>query len=286
MRKILATAGTALVMLSFGAAQAAAQNREHLQMAAELRLLQEQTQQLALTLAQLGEAIKAVNARIDETNAATRKAFADQKLAIDAINDAVAVVRERTGDTNVRLGTLRDELEAIRTSLPTLASQAPAPVTDPADPNAAGANSALPPSPAPSTAGLSPTRMYQQAFADFGAGQYTLAISGFEAFLKTFPRSEMADDAQFYIGEAQYALNRFPDAVAAYTAVVQTYPMGDQVPFALYKRGLAQERLGQADAARASWEMAIKNYPDHDGARLAKQSLDRLGRQQTPAGRE
>jgi tol-pal system protein YbgF len=118
--------------------------------------------------------------------------------------------------------------------------------------------------------------MYETARADYFGGQYSVAISGFEQFLKAFPRSELADDAQFGIGEAQFAQSRWTEAIAAYTVAIQTYPAGNAVPDSLYKRGLAQERLGQPEAARASWEAVVKSHADSDAGRLAKQNLDRL----------
>jgi tol-pal system protein YbgF len=120
--------------------------------------------------------------------------------------------------------------------------------------------------------------MYETAFADYTAGQYSLAITGFETFLKAFPKSEMADEAQFYIGETHYVTGRYQDAVAAYNQVIQNYPGSNSVLEAYYKRGLAQERLGEGDAARASWEFLVKNHPESEAGRLAKQNLDRLGR--------
>jgi tol-pal system protein YbgF len=272
MNRIHATAAAALLLVCAAAAPAAAQNREHQQMAAELRMLQEQQQQIATTLTQLGEALKAINARIDETNNATRKGFADEKLVVDAMATDLRTIRERVDDSNVRLGTLREEVDAIRTTLPSLAQPQTAAPVDPADPNA-GAVASVPPPAAPSTVGLSPTRMYEQAFGDYAAGQYSLAITGFESFLRTFPQSAMADDAQFYIGETYAAQSRFAEAITAYNAVIQNYPMGDQVPTAYFKRGAAQERLGQSDQARASWEAAVRLFPDTDGARLAAQRL-------------
>jgi tol-pal system protein YbgF len=136
--------------------------------------------------------------------------------------------------------------------------------------------------PPPSTAGLSPTRMFDTARADYFAGQFSLAITGFDAFIKTFPRSEMADDALFMIGDAYSSQNRWTDAIGAYNQVIQNYPMGNAVPGAYYKRGLAQERLGQLDAARASWTTVVTNYPDSAEGLLAKQSLDRVGRKPSP----
>jgi tol-pal system protein YbgF len=272
---------------------AAAQNREHQQMAAEVRMLQEQTQQLAITLAALNQAltesIKQLNARLDQSNEATRKGFADQKLTIDNIVDGVQVIRERSNDTNVRIGSLSEELEAMRQTLQALqaaqlTSLAPPPLPGdasaaPPDPNAPSPTPApVPPAPAPpSTAGLSPTRMFETARADYFAGQYASAINGFEAFLRTFPRSEQADDAQLNIAESYFAQNQWPAAIAAYNLVIQNYPGTNSVPTAYYKRGMAQNSDGQLDAARASWEAVAKNFPDSDEGRLAKQNLSRLG---------
>jgi tol-pal system protein YbgF len=277
----------ALALLTAGASPAAAQSREQRQMMATLQILQEQAQQLANTVAalqqSLDDAAKQLNARVDDANGTTRKAFADQKLLIDGIASDVRVVRERSDDNNVRITALREELEALRSSVLALTQLAPAPVAPPAigpdgQPQPAPAVSVPPPTPPPaSTAGLSPTRMLDTAKADYFAGQWSSAINGFEAFLRAFPRSESAGEAQFFIGESHSAQSRWREAIAAYGLVMQNYPTSSSVPDAYYKQGLAYERLGQGDAARSSWEMAVKAYPDSDAGRLAKQNLDRLG---------
>jgi tol-pal system protein YbgF len=137
------------------------------------------------------------------------------------------------------------------------------------------------PPPAPpvnAAAGMSPQRLYSTAYADFASGQWALAIQGFDAFVRTFPRSEQADDAQFYIGEANVLDGKPQDAVAAYDKVITNYPEGDRVPFALYKRGLVLEGLGQTDRARESYETVIQRFPENEASVLAKQRLDRLPR--------
>ena len=278
-----------LLLASMVTAPASAQNREHQQMTADVRMLQEQTQQLAITLAALNQAltdsIKALNTRLDQANEATRKGFADQKLTIDNIVEGVQVIRERSNDTNVRIGSLSEELEAMRLTVQALqaaqqSALAPPPIADPnapIDPNAPAVAPAPVAPPPPSTAGLSPTRMYDTARADYFSGQWASAINGFEAFLRTFPRSEQADDAQLNIGESYYSQNQFPEAIAAYNLVIQNYPGTNSVPTAYYKRGLAQQQAGQTDAARASWETVAKSFPDSDEGRLAKQQLSRIG---------
>ncbi|HTI42369.1 MAG TPA: tol-pal system protein YbgF [Vicinamibacterales bacterium] len=272
---------TIVAVLLVAAAPSSAQSREQRQMMADIRMLQQQTQELQVAIATLTQAlqdqIKTVNTRLDAANDATRKGFADQKVIVDDMGKDLRAIRERVDDTNVRVSNVREEIEALRNSIPVAPAISAAPAVPVGDPNA-------PPAPAPttgappSTAGLSPTRMFDTARADYAAGQWSLAITGFDAFLKTFPRSEMADDAQFLIGETYYAQNKWTDAIAAYNAVIQNYPMGNAVPDAYYKRGLAQERLGQLDDARESWNTVIRTAPDSDAGRLARQNLDRVAR--------
>ena len=275
---------TIVAVLLIAAAPASGQSREQRQMMADIRMLQQQTQELQVAIATLTQTLqdqitqmKTINPRIDANSDAMRKGFADQKVIIDDMGKDLRAIRERADDTNIRVSNVREEIEALRNSIPVaspISATPPAPV---GDPNA-------PPAPAPttgapvSTAGLSPTRMFDTARADYAAAQWSLAITGFDAFLKTFPRSEMADDAQFLIGETYYAQNKWTDAIAAYNAVIQNYPMGNAVPEAYYKRGLAQERSGQLDEARESWNTVIQIAPDSDAGRLARQNLDRVAR--------
>ncbi len=285
MQKTISCALAALLASAIAPSPAAGQNREHQQMTADVRMLQEQTQQLAITLAAvnqvLAESLEAINARLDQARDTNRQTAADQKLLIDSIGEGVRVVRERSIDTNVRMGELREEVEALRLTVQALQQAALAPPSEgdpdaPVDPDAL-IPALLLPAPLPSTAGLSPTRLYETARADYFAGQWTSAINGFEAFLRAFPRSEQSDDAQFHIGETHYAQNEWAQAIAAYNQVIQNYVGTNAVPDAYYKRGLAEEHLGEMDAARTSWETVAESFPDSDAGRLAKQNLDRLG---------
>jgi len=290
----------ALLVTAIGVAAPAvpayAANREHLQIVADLRMLQEQTQQMQATLATLNETLKALNTRLDDQSNTQRKAFADQKLLVDTLAGEVRIVREKIDDTNVRLSSLSQEVDSLRSpqqSAPSM-PQPPSGGAEGAAPPAGGAepSTAAPPAGAPPTGaanmsasggtsapvGMSPTRLFEIAQADYAGGQWALAINGFETYLKTFPKTDKADDAQFYIGEAYSLDGKFKEAIAAYDKVINDYPTGDRVPDALYKRGLAYSRLGQNDKARESFEGVMKNYPNSEGSRLAKQVLDRLAR--------
>ena len=280
MKKRITRAAVAIVLFGvIGSSSVAAADREHQQMMADIRMLQEQAQQLAIVLATLTDALKTMGARmdqrLDQQAEVNRKGFADQKLLIDNMGSDLRVIRERSDETNVRILSLDQEIEALRASIVAAPPPAPADPAAAVDPGAPAPPLAAAP-PTPSIAGLSPRRMYDQAFADYTAGQYSLAIQGYEAFLRTFPASDLADDAQFSIGESQYAAGKYPEAVNAYNEVIKRYPTSNASPDAHYKRGLAQEKLGNVDAALESWQQAVKSYPDSDAGRLAKQSLDRL----------
>jgi tol-pal system protein YbgF len=277
------------VALLVATAPAGAANREHEQMLADLRMLQEQNQRLQLALVTLAEAMKSVAAKIDDQGGATRKGFADQKLQTDGVAGDLRVLREKLDETNVRLTSLSQNVDGLRDSIPQGACAAVAP-TGPA-------NSGAPPTPGSQTpqagttvpaptpqqtgTGTTPKRLYDTAYADYTAGQWSLAVQGFETYLKTYPKSDLADDAQYYVGESYSGDSKFREAVAAYEKVIRDYPQSDILPEAWYKVGITYERLAQPDKARAAYEVAVKTFPEsNDAVRLSKQRLDGLNRRQ------
>ena len=264
------------------AAPARAANKEHQQMMADLRMLQEQSQLLQNMLGTLAEAIKAVNTRLDQQSEATRKAFADQKLVIDNLTNDVRVIREKLDDNNVRIGSLSQEVDSLRQSLQqSLQAPRPSPTTTEPDASATG-GTAPPPAAAPAPAvGVSPQKLFDAAQSDYYAGQYELAISGFSDFIKSFPKSEQADDAQVMICNAYLTDGKYDKAVEACDVAIRTYPSGDKIAEAYYRKGVALQSLKNGDGARDAFERAIKADPSGENGvagRLAKQGLDRLKR--------
>ena len=277
VRQLFAPVLVGALLVAAVAVPARAANREHQQMMADIRMLQEQTQQLQLQLASLAETLKTVTGKLDEQAGATRKAYADQKLLIDTISSDLRVVREKADDTTVRLSSMSQELEALRLAIPQQAPGQPAtPLTGEGTQTPTG--TPPPAQPSPAAVGVSPQRLFEQAWADYAAGQWSLAIQGFETYIKTFPKSEQAGDAQHYIGETHFNDGKFKDAVAAYDKVISDYPSSKRLPSAYYKRGVALERLGQIPQARQSYEFVVKNYADSEAGGLARQALDRLSR--------
>jgi tol-pal system protein YbgF len=275
-------------LLTLGATPAAAQSQRERQMMADMRMLQEQTQllqqQLTAAIEQLSTTLKTINSRIDEQNATTRKSFADQKLAVDQFGGDLRIVRERIDENTVRITSLAQEVEALRLAIPQFPT-APAVPADPSTgaalppgtpPDAGGNPAGATPPPVALAPGMTPQRLYNTSLSDFTMGQWALCIDGFNSYLRNFARTDLADDAQWYIGECYQQDGKFAESVDAYNRVITNFPKGDRVPDAYYKRGLALSAMGQTDRARESFETLMKNYPDHETARLAKQQLDRL----------
>ena len=249
-----------------------AANKEHQQLMADLRMLQEQSQVLQNLIGQVADAVRATNGRIDQQTEANRKSLADQKLIIDNLSNDVRVVREKLDDNNVRIGTLTQEVQALRQALQQGARSAAA-VEQP--------SSGAQPSPSgvgPVPVGDSPSQIWDGAYADYTAGQYDLAIQGFESYIRSFPKSDKADDARVYICRAYIQDAKYDKAIEACDMAIRTYPNGSAIPEAYFYKGLAYSNLKNLNAARDTWEELMRKFPGTTEADQAKTRLDNLRR--------
>ena len=273
-----------LTILTITSVPLFAADREHEQLMADIRMLQEQTLRLHQLISGLEGTLQTLSVRLDTQDDAVRRSFADQRLTAENVASGVRVLREKLDETNVRLSSMSQEVEALRISIPPRAPTATQLLVDPEtglpttvpSPEVATSPPAVPAPVAVASSGVSPQRMYNTAWADYTSGQWALAVQGFEAYVKTFPRSELTDDAAFYIGQTYFAEGNFNEAIVAFEEVLLTYPDGDIIPEASYKRGLALDRLGETDRARQAFELVATNYPNSMMATLAQQALDRI----------
>jgi tol-pal system protein YbgF len=281
MRQSRAVAAAVLVIGAtglMGPAVAIAADKEHKLLMAEIRMLQEEQQQLRQTLSGLNESLKALNARLDADANRAQKSFADQRLIIEGVAETSRVLREKSDETNVRLSSLTQEVQSLRqtvASIPAMSATPQAGDAAPADPSApAGAPS--PTAPANPPPNISPTQMWDRVFAVYTQGQYDLAVEGFQSYIRAFPTSPQADDAQLYIGFSLYNAGKYAEATTALQRVISTYPQSDSIPQAYYKLGLTHEALKQFGPARQAFETVIKNYPATIEATMSRQSLVRV----------
>jgi len=125
-------------------------------------------------------------------------------------------------------------------------------------------------------AGPDPNQLYEQAAQDLTQGRYPLALQGFREYALRFPATDLADNAQYGVGECLFAQAYFDSAAVEYERIVRLHPQGDRVPAGLWKLALCREKLGQAAQARKVLDDLVKGFPLSGEAQLAR---DRLAKQ-------
>ncbi len=121
-----------------------------------------------------------------------------------------------------------------------------------------------------------PVDLYRQALDQLWGGRPDDASAAFRGFVRQWPRHDLADNAQYWLGECYYAQKQYVDAVAEFRRVSQQYPHGNKVPDALLKLGFSYLALGSAQAGRQSLQTLMQAYPQHSAAALAKARLAEL----------
>ena len=282
--------GLLAACVSVAPTTARAQSREQQQIFADLRILQEQVQELKAAVNALAEQAKATNARIDAQSEATRKNYADQMQMVRELAASVETLGQKVQSNSAQVTKLSQELPPLRDGLnmlQQLVSQVAAqlqPMT-PADasapPPGAAASGTAPQTGGPPSGGggvpPSPGTYWNAAMNYYAVGQWDLAVDAFKDFVQKFPTSPDAADAQFFIGESYYQSGKTRDALAAYTAVVTNYKDHTRVPDAYFKQAMCYELLNQKSEAIKVYQMIVKQYDGTSAALSATQSLKRLG---------
>jgi tol-pal system protein YbgF len=116
---------------------------------------------------------------------------------------------------------------------------------------------------------------YMKAFGLFGSNNYRGAIDAFNAFIRTYPDSEYAGNAQYWIGECHYTQRDYARALEAFNKVIERYPKGKKVPDALLKVGFSLISLNEPEKARAALETLVEKYPKTPAAAKARERLSR-----------
>ncbi len=119
-------------------------------------------------------------------------------------------------------------------------------------------------------------RAQAAALALLKGGSLKEARSKFQALLRRFPTSRLADDAQYWIGETYYMEKRYDKAILEYDKVVINYAKGDKVPGALLKQGFAFLALGDKASAKQLLSQVVSEYPNSDEAKTARSRLSTL----------
>lgn len=184
----------------------------------------------------------------------------DLEARVAKLGDALNMQEEALKARDAELKQLRDSLQQAQSAAAAAAAAA-------ASPNE--------PVVADSSAGETPAvkKDYEFAFQALERRDYRLAIARFKEFLKKHPKSNLADNAQYWIGESHYGLREFDQAIIEFDAVRRRYPQGEKVPAALLKQGFAFAELGERLNARLLLQEVVERYPDTPEAGKAKLKL-------------
>jgi tol-pal system protein YbgF len=208
--------------------------------------------------AQLTQVIQ-MQQRVMDSLTTSRKAVSQLRgdLASDLYNmqQQLVQLQELTGQSQQRLSELRTQLEARGEQI----------------------SSAVPGDTGPSAASASADQMYEASLAQLRRGSTSTARQGLREMLRTYPTSERAGDALYFIGQSFAAEN--PDSAAVYyEQVVQKHPSSSRAGSALYNLGLLAERRKETRKARDAYQRVVQKYPQSDEAALARDRLKALGR--------
>src|SRR5439155_27363792 len=116
---------------------------------------------------------------------------------------------------------------------------------------------------------------YELALNQFKLGNYQLSITSFHNFMTKYASSDLLPSAQYWIGNAYYAMRYYKSAIAAQQKVVKLWPENSKAPDALLNIASSQGELRQSPAARETLRALIKKYPSSPAPGRAKQRLMR-----------
>lgn len=191
---------------------------------------------------------------------------------VDQMADEFRSVREAVADLSARMGKLDAKLADINNAISTLRNP-------PAAPPPTGGTGLTPGSAGPATPppGMSAETTYQNAYRDLQSNQLDLALQEFTDYLKYFPNTDYAPNAQYYIGDIYLRKGDTDNAIAAFDAVLERFSENSKTPDARYMKGRALVQAGKPTAAAQEFREIVKRYPDREVAAKAKAQLKALG---------
>ena len=116
-------------------------------------------------------------------------------------------------------------------------------------------------------------QIYSAALSLYREEDYEQASEGFKKFLNLYPKSDLADNSQFWIGECLMALKQYEQAILAYQEVITKYPEGNKVANAMLRQAIAFLEINDKTSARLLLQKVIKQFPDLSEAKIARTKL-------------
>ena len=185
----------------------------------------------------------------------------DMSAKVDQVSTQVQALHDSLDELRARLNKLNTQLDQFTAQQQNLPAQTPG----------AGPAAQAPP----------PDVLYNSGLRDYNSGKYDIASQEFNDYLKFYSNTDLAGNAQFYLGEIAYRQGNFQGAIQAYDTVLQQYAGGNKAAAAQLKKGFALLELGQRDAGVRELNSLIARYPRSVEATQARERLRQLTSRKT-----
>ncbi len=188
----------------------------------------------------------------------------DAGSKVDQISGQVQALHDAVDELKARLAKVSKQLDDMQTAQQNITTP---PAGQPGGPGAASNVPQAPP----------PDQLYNDGLRDYNANKNDLASQEFAQYLQVYGNTDLAGNAQFYLGEIAYRQSNFAAAVQAYNKVLDQYPGGNKTAAAQLKKGYALLELGQREAGVQELRSLVSRYPKSPEALQARDRLTKLG---------
>jgi tol-pal system protein YbgF len=269
-------------------------SKEIIQMQQQLQTLQQavdglqktvdtQTAILKTLIEQANDNVNSMKAQMAELQRTNGQNLATSNSRFDSMTGQIQALGESLEEAKGRLSKLSDQLAQTQNIIQTLNSGQqqqnganPAPGQNGAPATTPGTESA-PPQPNPPRASLpNPDSLYKSALSDYAAGRYDLAVQEFQEYLQDYGDTDLASNAQFYVGDSYYIQKKYQEAIDEFNKCIERYPNGNKLAVAQLRKAYALIALGKTQAGERELRSLIKRFPNSHEADLARERLRRL----------
>jgi tol-pal system protein YbgF len=231
----------------------------------EEQALRHQSASLRAKIAALDEEIRALNGRIEELE---HRLDRQKQMETEGTQAETDRIESLTNSTK----TNKERIYRIEQYLNFEPSAQKAPVKKPEEKT----TTKIIPAGQQTKGQVGEDEIYRMAKQAFDQGDSDAARKKFQELIEKYPRSERADNAQFWIGEIYYREKWYEKAILEYQKVIENYPKGNKVPASLLKQGLAFLNLGDKTNSRLILEELIRKHPKSNEAKIARDKVKSL----------
>jgi tol-pal system protein YbgF len=244
------------------------------------QMTQDHTVQKTL-IEQSSDSVNRLNNTMSSLQKSVQDVQANSGTRLDTMSTQVQGLSDNLEEIKSRLGKLNQQLVDLQNSVQNIDSRLAGgqPASTPSGAGAApGPGSAsLGPSSGPSGPAPSADTLYSNGLRDLTSGKYDLAHSEFQDYLKYYGDTDLASNAQFWLGEIAYAQKNYDGAVQEYDKVINNYPRSFKLAPAHLKKGMALLELGQKNSGVKELREVVKRYPGTEEERRARAKLKDMG---------